>query len=94
MVGRFFGVGWEGREAEGEDDEVVDCCGDGFLLCRRHFDGLEGLWFGLYGRCRKAGLLIYSRYSFWNLKLLGSLASALGSELHRHLIGVSRRHAS
>jgi len=55
VVGRFFGVGWEGWEAEGEDDKVVDCCGDGFLLCWRHFGGLERVWFGLYGRCRKAG---------------------------------------
>jgi hypothetical protein len=93
MVGRFFGVGWESWEAEREDDKVVDCCGDGFLLCWRHFGGLNRLWIGSYGRCRKAGILIYSRYSFWNLSLLESLASALGSELHRYVIGVSRRHA-
>ena len=66
MVCRFFGVGREGWEADGEDDEVVDGCGNGFLLCWRHFGRLNVWWFGLYGQCRKAGLLIYSRYSFWN----------------------------
>jgi hypothetical protein len=46
VVSCFFGEGWEGWAAEGEDDEVVDGCGDRKLLYGCHFGGVCGFGAG------------------------------------------------
>jgi hypothetical protein len=62
VVDGFFGERWDCWAAEWEDDEVVDCCGDGELLYRCHFGGVEGLSTGGIENVAKR------IYLFWTLR--------------------------